>query len=63
MLHDSGEEVLTLNFSVCRIYTVIVNPNPGWGFHGASEASDIWEVYARLGARFDDSLAAHNWKW
>ena len=55
--------MLTLNFSVGGIYTMVVNPDPGWGLHGAGKAGDVWEVYARLGAWFDDSLAAHNWKW
>ena len=58
-MHDNGRE-LTLNFPVCRIYTVIVVSDPCRRFHGTGEASNIWKVYARFGSRFYDSPATHN---
>ena len=59
-VHDSGDKRLTLNFSVCRIYTVVIMSNPGRRFHGASKTSNVRKVYPRLGARFDDPLTTHN---
>ena len=41
---------------------MVIEPNPGRRFHRAGEAGYIRKIYARLGARLDDSLAAHNYK-
>ena len=54
------EKALTLNFPIGWVHAVVVKSNPGRRFQGVSETSDVGKIYARLGGRFNDSLAAHD---
>ena len=54
------EKALTLDFPISWVHAVVVKSNPGGRFQGISKTSDVGEIYARLGGRFNDSLAAHD---